>query len=160
MITADFIIGSVNAITRYNVTPVLKMAISLKPVSSCLRRSAAGRGQHLADETLQHGLRLLVLDQRTGVEVDPVGLELRELRVGRNLHRGHERPERRAASRGEEHQLAARESQRRSGHQVVARSLQEVQSRLRDGLCVGQHVRRRAAPRPSARSRAIFPQGS
>lgn len=53
---------------------------------------------------------------------------------------GHERPERRAASRGEEHQLAARESQRRSGHQVVARSLQEVQSRLRDGLCVGQHV--------------------
>lgn len=28
-----------NAITRYNVTPVLKMAISLKPVSSCLRRS-------------------------------------------------------------------------------------------------------------------------
>lgn len=89
MITADFIIGSVNAITRYNVTPVLKMAISLKPVSSCLRRSPPAVASTLPMKTLQHGLRLLVLDQRAGVEVDPVGLELRELRVGRNLHRGH-----------------------------------------------------------------------
>lgn len=33
---------------------------------------AVGRRQHLVDEALQHGLRLLVLDQRSGVEVDPI----------------------------------------------------------------------------------------
>ncbi len=49
------------------------MAISLKPVSSCLRRPTpdAGRGQHLADEKLRHGLRLLVLGLLGDEELHP-----------------------------------------------------------------------------------------
>ncbi len=101
---------------------------------------AVGRGKNLGDETLQHGLRLLVLDERPGVEVDPVGLELRKLGVGRNLHRGDERPERRSAPGGEQHELAPRQGEGRSGHEVVARRLQEVEPLPAKRLGVFQHV--------------------
>ena len=48
------------------------------------------------------------LNERTSVEVDPVGLPGGEMAVGGNLHCGHKCAEGRASACGEEYQLASR----------------------------------------------------
>ena len=67
----------------------------------------AGHTDDVVDEALEGGAHGLILDDDASVEVDPRRLILGKRAVGRYLHGGDEGAERRAASCGEEHDVAS-----------------------------------------------------
>ena len=108
----------------YSVTPVLKMARSWKP----LRSEQTSRPEAVASTS------------STGVEVNPAVLLRGEWRVCGDFQRRHRTRERRAAPRGEQHNLCARRSQRRRRHKIVAGGGQQVQAGRVDALAIRQHI--------------------
>ena len=99
------------------------------------------RRQHVLHQRLRK-LRqcLAVCQQLTGIEVNPAVLLRGERRVRGDFQRRHRTRERRAAPRGEQHNLCARRSQRRRRYKIVAGGGQQIQAGRVDALAIRQHV--------------------
>ena len=96
--------------------------------------------EHIGDEISHDGLHLLVLDEDTGIEVNPGGLAYCQTRIGRNLHGGHECAERGAAACGEEHHLASGGGKGCRGHEVVAGGREQVETVVVDALAIFEYA--------------------
>ncbi len=89
---------------------------------------ARGDGKDLVDEFGNEFLHGAAFDELSGREIDPVGLVLGEHGIGGDLHGGHKGAEGRAATGGEEHDMAAAGGEGRRGYEVVAGSREQVET--------------------------------
>ncbi len=89
----------------YNVTPVLKMAISLYPFFF-VDELAACYANNIVDETFASLFHRLVFKDDAGVEVNPARFVLCEGGIGGDLHGWHVCSEGRAAAGGKQHHVA------------------------------------------------------
>ena len=99
-----------------------------------------GCGHHPIQQSLCGIIPRVPLHQRTGVEVDPLGLALGQSGVGGDLQRGDGPGKGRSPPSGEEHHVYPGRRQSGGGYQIVAGGLEHGQTPVLHPLTIGQHT--------------------
>jgi len=97
---------------------------------------AGGDGKDLVDEFGNEFLHGAAFDELSGREINPVGLVLGEHGIGGDLHGGHKGAEGRAATGGEEYDMATAGGEGRRGYEVVAGGGEQVETIGREAVAI------------------------